>query len=267
MCDFSWVSGGRGVTSFTSRQSRPHAHCLELGESRAEVAGSRSPRPSETRRHLTVGGRPHAPAFPGGGGCLGQHAASPLRVGVKVAGCLSTEGRSRPFRRVEEGKSRLGTLFQANMDSPCVATASFFSNVPLSLDLEDGECGVGESTVCTLQTWVLRMPQQPLPRCLPGAPSTEPAVKSGFLDWNPRTLKEGHRPSYPSRPETLSEVQRLSRSPQVATWLSLSLWVSLTECCCRQTHPWPGMRGALLRPPKATFLRFLLHNRNRLELR
>lgn len=175
--------------------------------------------------------------------------------------------KKQAFQKGGGGEIALGNSLPGKYGFSLRCDCFFFSNVPLSLDLEDGECGVGESTVCTLQTWVLRMPQQPLPRCLPGAPSTEPAVKSGFLDWNPRTLKEGHRPSYPSRPETLSEVQRLSRSPQVATWLSLSLWVSLTECCCRQTHPWPGMRGALLRPPKATFLRFLLHNRNRLELR
>lgn len=130
---------------------------------------------------------------------MGQHAAPPVRVGVTVAGCLSAEGRSRPFRRAEEGKSRLGTLFQANMDSPCAATASFFPNVPLSLDLEDGECGVGESTVCTLQTWVLRMPQQPLPGCLPGAPSTEPAVKSRLLRLESQNAKGRTRPILPKQ--------------------------------------------------------------------
>lgn len=75
------------------------------------------------------------------------------------------------------------------------------------------------------------------------------------------------RPILPKQTRDPSEVQRLSGSPQVATWLSLSFWGSLTECCCCQTHPGQGCAAHYSVPPKATFLRFLLHNRNRLELR
>lgn len=132
-------------------------------------------------------------------GLLGP-ARRPARASRGYGGWMSQRRRKKQaFQKGGGGEIALGNSLPGKYGLSLRCDCFFFSQCPPKSRLGGRECGVGESTVCTLQTWVLRMPQQPLPGCLPGAPSTEPAVKSRLLRLESQNAKGRTRPILPKQ--------------------------------------------------------------------